>query len=241
MTSSLYRRRDTCRLCSSTHLTKVLSLTPTPPANAFVADTALDKKQPTFPLDLFFCEDCTHVQLLDVVDPELLFANYVYVSGTSPVFVKHFQDYASNIAEHFVDNPSNGLAVDIGSNDGTLLAQFKSLGLDVLGIDPAREIARQATVNGIETWPEFFSVDLAAKILAERGQAKVVTANNVFAHADDLAGITKGVRSLLAPDGVFVFEVSYLVDVFEKTLFIFVLVSVSKLKADVNPKVLQEK
>jgi len=219
LTSSLCRRRNTCRLCASIHLTEVLSLTPTPPANAFVADTALDKKQPTFPLDLFFCEDCAHVQLLDVVDPEPLFVNYVYVSGTSPVFVKHFQDYASFIAEYFVAEPSNGLAVDIGSNDGTLLAQFKSLGLDVLGIDPAREIARQATANGIETWPEFFSADLATKIRAERGQAKVVTANNVFAHADDLAGITQGIRSLLAPDGVFVFEVSYLVDVFEKTLF----------------------
>ena len=87
MTEPLYHRRDKCRLCDSTQLTEVVSLTPTPPANAFVAEAALNEKQPSFPLDVFFCEDCAHVQLLDVVDPELLFANYVYVSGTSPVFV----------------------------------------------------------------------------------------------------------------------------------------------------------
>lgn len=183
----------------------MLKLTPTPPANAFVDAKGLNREQATFPLD--------------VVDPELLFADYVYVSGTSPVFVKHFEEYANSITKRFAPDSAGGLVVDIGSNDGTLLAQFKELGFGVLGVDPAREIARQATENGIETWPEFFTADLAGRILAERGTADIVTANNVFAHADDLAGITQGVKSLMAPSGVFVFEVSYLVDVFEKTLF----------------------
>lgn len=212
------RRRADCRLCGGKRLTLAFSLAPTPPANAFVPASALDAPQATFPLDVFFCEDCAHVQLLDVVDPRLLFEHYVYVSGTSPVFVKHFRDYAGHAARRF-GLGAGDLAVDIGSNDGTLLAAFKDLGLAVLGVDPAIEIANDATRRGIETVAGFFTPDLARTIRAERGAARVVTANNVFAHADDLKGIVDGVRTLLAPDGVFAFEVSYLVDVYEKTLF----------------------
>lgn len=89
----------------------------------------------------------------------------------------------------------------------------------VLGVDPARDIARRATESGVETLPTFFNLEVAEKIYAERGPASLVEANNVYAHADDLAGITDGVAKLLAADGVFVFEVSYLVDTLEKKLF----------------------
>ncbi len=196
----------------------VLALTPTPPANAFVPKSKLGAAQRTFPLDLFLCETCGHVQILDVVDPRILFENYVYVSGTSPVFVKHFETYAADLLRQF-PAPKGSLAVDIGSNDGTLLRCFKTSGMTVLGIDPARDIAAAANAGGIETIVGFFTPDLAAKILKERGPAKLITANNVFAHADDLAGVLTGIRTLLAPDGVFSFEVSYLRDVVEKTLF----------------------
>jgi len=197
----------------------VLGLTPTPPANAFVTEEQINEHQETFPLDVFFCEDCAHVQLLDVVDPAHLFENYVYVSGTSPVFVKHFEGYANTVAERYIGETANKLVVDIGSNDGTLLGKFKDLGLMVLGIDPARDIAAEASASGIETKTAFFTSMLAEEIRQSHGPAKVICANNVYAHADDLIDITRGIRALLAPDGVFVFEVSYLVDVFEKTLF----------------------
>ncbi|MDH5747900.1 MAG: class I SAM-dependent methyltransferase [Rhodospirillales bacterium] len=211
-------RRTACRLCGGARLTAVLALAPTPPANAFIPEAQLQSEQAVFPLDVFFCEDCKHVQLLDVVDPAILFENYVYVSGTSPVFVRHFQDYAKTVCARF-NVPPGGLVLDIGSNDGTLLAAFKEQGLSVLGVDPARAIAMVATRRGIETIAGFFTPELAAAILSEHGAAAVITANNVFAHADDLAGIVEGVRGLLAPGGVFAFEVSYLVDVYEKTLF----------------------
>ena len=212
------RRRDTCRLCAGGDLRLVLSLTPTPPANAFVAEEAKDNEQPCFPLDVFFCQACKHVQLLDVVDPKVLFENYVYVSGTSPQFVKHFDDYAGAVMDRFRPAPKS-LVVDVGSNDGTLLARFKSRGLRVLGVDPARDIARAATEAGIETITGFFTPGLATKIVESHGPAAVITANNVFAHADDLSGIARGLTTLLAPDGVFVFEVSYLADVIANTLF----------------------
>jgi len=212
------RRRETCRLCGDIDLAPVLKLTPTPPANAFVNKDALDTEQARFPLDVFFCSTCFHVQLLDVVDPGLLFENYVYVSGTSPAFVKHFNDYASTVINRFSPAPES-LVIDIGSNDGTLLSAFQSRGMNVLGIDPAQDIAAKATEAGIETIADFFSPDLAKKIPTDRGPAAIVTANNVFAHADDLKGIVEGVRGLLATDGVFVFEVSYLADVVADTLF----------------------
>lgn len=217
-TGGAVHRRPDCRLCGSRHVTLALQLEPTPPANAFVGRDELAKPQPVFPLDVFFCEDCAHLQLLDVVDPRILFENYVYVSGTSPSFVAHFEAYAKDLLARFKP-PAGGLVLDIGSNDGTLLRFFQNAGLKVLGVDPARNIAEQATKAGIETLATFFSPALAGQIRAERGPASVITGNNVFAHIDDLKGVVEGIRTLLAPDGVFAFEVSYLVDVYEKTLF----------------------
>lgn len=216
--SGHHHRRGTCRLCGDSRLTLVLSLAPTPPANAFVGAAELEKTQERFPLDLFFCEACGHVQLQDVVDPRVLFENYVYVSGTSPVFVRHFQAYADDVIARF-QVPAGSLVVDVGSNDGTLLSCFAKAGLRVQGVDPARDIAADASARGIPTIADFFTPALAASIRADKGAAKVVTANNVFAHVDDLKGVVDGIRTVLDDDGVFVFEVSYLVDVFEKTLF----------------------
>jgi SAM-dependent methyltransferase len=213
------RRRSTCRLCDSRNLAHAFSLAPTPPANAFVPAQALGVAQELFPLNLVFCEDCTHLQLVDVVDPELLFADYVYVSGTSPSFVRHFEDYSDAIAGMVALSPES-LVVDIGSNDGTLLRAFQGRhGARVLGVDPARNLADMATAAGIETIAGFFSPALAGELAAARGKAAIVTANNVFAHIDDLGGVADGVRMLLADDGVFAFEVSYLVDVVENVLF----------------------
>lgn len=211
-------RRTTCRLCGGQALSRVLSLAPTPPANAFVSEDSLSEPQQCYPLDVFLCRDCAHGQLLDVVDPSVLFEDYVYVSGTSPVFVEHFSRYAESIIRRF-QPAAGGLVLDIGSNDGTLLRFFGEAGYRTLGVDPAREIARKANEAGIETMVEFFTSRLAQAIGRERGPAQVITANNVFAHADDLADVTRGIKSLLAPAGVFAAEVSYLVDVVEKTLF----------------------
>ena len=219
MNKNLCKRGSTCRLCESGDVELVLSLTSTPPANAFVTIEKLNIKQNVFPLEVFICMNCSHIQLLDVIDPSYLFENYVYVSGTSSVFIRHFEDYAATISDRISANSSGKLVVDIGSNDGTLLAKFKNRGFRVLGIDPARGIAGEASARGIETKVAFFTSLLAQDIRESMGPAQIVCANNVFAHADDLIDITKGVRTLLAPDGLFVFEVSYLVDVLQKTLF----------------------
>lgn len=211
-------RRNTCRLCSDSHLDLVLQLTPTPPANAFVPAERISEIQEAYPLNVFLCKACKHLQLLDVINPEILFRNYVYVSSTSPAFVEHFRKYAYELID-MVTPAKDALAVDIGSNDGTLLRFFKDRGMRVLGVDPALNIARKATESGIDTLPTFFSRDFAHRIREKYGLATIITANNVFAHIDDLADITDGIRDLLFPDGVFAFEVSYLGDVIEKTFF----------------------
>lgn len=211
-------RRDTCRICGGKSLQLVLSLGSTPPANAFLQAEQLSEPEPKFPLDVFFCKTCSHVQLLDVVSPEILFRNYFYVSSTSPSFVEHFRRYAEDVAKQ-CSLEANSLVVEIGSNDGILLKHFKAMGQRVVGVDPAVDIASAATAAGVPTLPDFFTAEVAQQILKEHGEASVVTANNVFAHADDLHGILEAVKKVLAPGGVFVFEVSYLMDVYEKTLF----------------------
>lgn len=217
MTQS-FRHRNTCRLCDSKDLVLVFELEPTPPANAFVGKDELHRTQTVFPLNVYFCRNCFHVQLLDIVNPKELFENYVYVSGTSPVFVKHFEEYSKFIISNYLHEDSS-FVIDIGSNDGTLLEFFRNAGYRVLGVDPAKEIAASATKKGIETLPLFFNEDVAKMIQTRYGLASVITANNVFAHIDDLSGFITNIRNLLTRDGVFVFEVSYLVDVIEKTLF----------------------
>ena len=218
MSAISLRTREDCRLCGSRQLDQALSLNATPLANAFVTDRELAVPQPRFPLNLWLCRACGHLQLRDVVDPELLFRNYVYVSGTSPVFVEHFRRYAEAMLA-FTRMPAGSAVVEIGSNDGTLLRLFQQAGMRVLGVDPARAIAAQATASGISTRPDFFTPDLARALKREGWEAGLIAANNVFAHADDLGGMVDGVAHLLAPSGVFVFEVSYLVDVLDQLLF----------------------
>lgn len=220
MTQSCFRRLN-CRLCNSTHLDLALQLTPTPPVDAFIPKEKLTVLQDSFPLDLFLCQDCGHAQLLDVVDPNILFGNYIYDTSSSPGLIGHFQRYADTV-EEFIKPPKNGLVIEIGSNDGTLLNFFKRKGLRVLGIDPAKEIAAIATSKGLPTLPEFFSSKVAKEVSKTYGAASIICANNVFAHSDQLADMAEGVRILLGPDGVFVFEVSYMLDMIENMVFDFI-------------------
>lgn len=195
-----------------------LQLAPSPIADDYVSPDRIDERQELFPLDLYKCRSCDHVQLLDVVDPDLLFANYTYRTSVSLGLVEHFRAYATSLVESVGAAPGS-LVVDVGSNDGTLLRFFKVHGMRVLGVDPAREIGRAAGESGVETLPAYFTTELARSMRDERGRATIVTANNVFAHADDLGGVADGVCELLAADGVFVFEVSYLVDILQRDLF----------------------
>lgn len=210
-------RRDTCRLCGQLNPHLILSLEPTPPGDHYVTAERLDKPQATYPLDLVWCPNCNHFELADVVDPEILYGNYIYNTSISLGLVEHFQRYADAVLEK-VNPPQGALVIDIGSNDGTLLKAFKRRGMQVLGIDPAGEVAKMAVAAGVETLVTFFNAGMAHEIKAKYGPVTIVTANNVFANIDNLTDMITGIRELLAPDGVFVFETGYMVDMVQQTI-----------------------
>ena len=206
-------------MCGEESLTKVMSLTPTPPGNDFLKKEELGRDEPVYPLDLYFCKACYHVQLGHVVDPQILYQkNYSYVTATSAHFVNHLKSYATEMVDRF-GLQSGDLVADIGSNDGTCLSFFKHQGMSVVGVDPATDIAERATENGVETVADFFDYDLAVGLREKYGAAKFLTSHNACAHIDGLLDVVKGVEHWLAEDGVFVLEVGYLVDVYCKNWF----------------------
>jgi len=206
-----------CRLCGERDLELVLPVAATPPGDHYVSAEEVNEVQQTYPQDIVLCRSCGHAQLVCTVDSDILYGRYVYVSSISLGLVEHFGHYADDVMTR-IKPGAGALVVDIGSNDGSLLRAFKNRGMQVLGVDPAHEIAQQATKSGVETWSGYFTKDLARKIRSERGPAAIVTANNVTANVDNLTEFVEGIRHLLAEDGVFVFETSYLLDVIEKSL-----------------------
>ncbi|MDE2331608.1 MAG: methyltransferase domain-containing protein, partial [Bradyrhizobium sp.] len=169
------------------------------------------------PLDLFLCEDCGQLQILHVGNPEIQYRYYVYTTSISLGLREHFAKLADEVIARLHLEP-NSFVVELGSNDGSLLGFFKERGMRVLGCDPAVEIAKKATANGIETIPDFFRDEIGTRIKKERGPANLVIANNIIANVDDMDTFVTGIRNVLAPNGVFVFETQYGVDVTEKNL-----------------------
>ena len=211
-------KKTACRVCMQNTLKKVLTLGPTPLANAFLTEQQINIGEKFYPLDVYFCTNCHFLQLGHVVSPLLLFQNYVYVSSTSKVFIKHFEQYAERVYKRLKLN-AGSLVIDIGSNDGILLKPFKKLGTKVLGIEPAENIAEIARAEGIDTISEYFSKKLAHFVVKKYGKADAITANNVFAHIDDLDEVIEGLKILLKDNGVFVMEAPYLIDFLQKRYF----------------------
>jgi SAM-dependent methyltransferase len=168
-------------------------------------------EQPAFPLELFRCEQCGLAQIGLEVSPEVLFPySYPYLSGTTRILRDNFADLYREASERLALRRDD-FVIDIGSNDGSLLINFKNAGHRVLGIDPSRA-AEVAHTRGVETLVDYFGGDVARRVRGERGPAKLVTAANVFAHIGNVHGVAAGVVELLAPDGVFISESHYLLD-----------------------------
>jgi hypothetical protein len=218
VTSPKYRLRQACRACGSGSLRLVVDLGPTPLANSFLRSTAEFALEESFPLNVYICEGCSLVQLLEVVDPEILFRDYIYVTGTADSIVAHNHSYAATVTE-LLQLGSDDLVVEVASNNGQLLKCFQKLGVKVLGVEPATNIARMANDDGIETVNEFFSSTTAESIRSGYGPAKAVIGNNVLAHVDETKDFLLGCKMLLADDGQVITEVPYLREFVERTEF----------------------
>lgn len=215
--SPLFQRSDRCRMCSDTSLDRVVSLPPTPLANAFVAGDDVGEPQVTYPLDLHRCRGCGHVQLRDLVDPLAVFQRRRTASADVAAVYQRVRTRAGDILTEI--QPRHGsLVVVLGSNDGTVPAVFQEAELRVFGVEPAVDLARAAIAAGVDTFPGFFSPAIAARIEEQSGRAALVVAGNALVHARDPQGFLEGVQLLLARDGVFAFEVPYLPDIAEHLL-----------------------
>jgi len=205
-----------CRVCKGQRLAPVISMGESPLANDLL--DSIDDVCRKFPLELMRCEDCNNCQLSYSVPAEEMFTEYLYVSSTSSSFRKHFSDAANKYIHEFHLH-KNSLVVDIGSNDGIGLRPFKDMGIRVLGVDPATNIARLANESGITTVNDFFTAEVSSEIKSKYGSADLILASNVFAHSADLELIARSALNLLSDDGTFVIEVQYILDTFNDLTF----------------------
>lgn len=201
--------RETCRGCNQKESLKFfLSLGDQPLANAFLKSSGEFADEKKYPLDVYFCENCSLVQLVDVIDPSVLFRNYIYVTGTSDTIAKHNVAYADTVIEYM--DIKDGLVAEVASNDGSLLKCFQARGVNTIGIEPATNIAKMANEAGINTINSFFNYETSQIIRKSHGRADVVIGNNVLAHVDDTQDFLKGAKHLLKSNGLMIVEVPYL-------------------------------
>jgi hypothetical protein len=205
----VHRLRTDCRGCGSAALHRFLELGPSPLANAFLRSPAEFAAEAKYPLDVYFCDRCALVQVLDVIDPEVLFRNYIYATSQVGTMARHNAAYAETVTG-LLGLGGDDLVVEVASNNGALLQQFRARGVRTLGIEPATNIAAMADAAGIPTVNEFFDADCGPRIRAGHGPARAVIGNNVLAHVDDTRGFLRGARGLVADDGLVIVEVPYL-------------------------------
>ena len=206
-----------CRSCG-TEVRSFLDLGRTPLANSFLREEQLGLAEPSFPLEVGFCQTCTLVQLMHTVPPEQIFREYVYVTSTSSSITEHFHELAHDAVSRF-GLEEDDLVVEIGSNDGTLLQGFEPFGVRTVGIEPATNIADIARAGGVDTINEFFEPGIARQVREKEGPASFMVGCNVVAHIPDINGTMEGVATLLADDGVFQVEAPYLLELLERAEF----------------------
>jgi len=204
-------KNDYCRLCSSKSLLKILDMPIIQPVDNFRYKHDIKINYSSFSMDLYMCNFCGHAQLLDIVDPEILFGNYIYTSSSSPDLDSHFTKYSEWLNTNYPASKYRKI-LDIGSNDGLFLSKLIKYEYSITGIDASKDIAILANNNNIPTIVNFFDENEASNIKLKLGTFNIITANNVFSHSNNLLSFIKGIEDLLDDNGLFIFEVFYLLN-----------------------------
>ena len=186
-----------------------------PVSDLLVSNAELNQPETSYPLKLRHCLECGLTQLSYIVDPTVVYKHFPFVSGTTQTATEHLQSLPQRLVEMLKLN-TKSLAIDIGSNDGTLLKGYLPYGVKFLGVDPSGDPVRIANEQGLTTLHAFFNVETATHILSQHGQADAITACGVFGHMADLTGVMRGVKTLLAKKGVFATDSQYWLDTMEK-------------------------
>ena len=202
----------TCQICNSNNMHLILDLGHQPLCDSLLSKEMLNKPETTFPLRMLWCKECSLAQLDFCVDGnEVYHPDYPYRTGITKELVEYLDDMSNSLIKKYNLNQDD-FVVDLGSNDGTLLTGFKNHGIKITGVEPTN-IAKIANEKNITTVQEFFTLDVANNIKNNQGEASLILATNMFAHMATIGEVISGIESLLKPDGVFVFENHYLLDV----------------------------
>lgn len=216
--ASLCETNRRCRLCGKRLEHTFVDLGMSPLCESFLAADQLDSMEPFFPLHVQVCSNCFLVQLPKFVSPKRIFSEYAYFSSYSTSWVEHAKAYCGMIKDR-LGLGAKSLVVELASNDGYLLQHFLPLGVPVLGIEPAANVAKVAVEKGIPTRVAFFGVALARKLVAENMRADLIAGNNVLAQVPDLNDFVDGMRRLLKPEGVITLEFPHLQRLIEGNQF----------------------
>jgi len=199
----IYETIENCRICSSNKIKEVLDLGDQPPANSLYKANNVPH---SVPLRLMYCQDCSTVQLGEDVDPEYLFSQYLWVTGTSNTAIEYSHEFTKKALSQIDEEIVQPYVVEIASNDGTFLKRFLENGSKVLGVDPAKNIAELANKNGVPTNANFFTVELAKQLVNDEGEVDIAIARNVIPHVKEIHSVIEGMRKLLKDSGTGIIE-----------------------------------
>ena len=208
-----------CRHCHAELTLPLIDLGTAPPSNAYLSQQALRAPEKYYPLRVLVCTSCWLAQTEDYADADELFsANYAYFSSYSTTWLRHAEQYVTEIINRF-DLNTNSHVVEVAANDGYLLQYVQARGIPCLGIEPTTSTANAARAKGINIIEEFFGINLATRLAAEDKQADLMVANNVLAHVPDINDFVAGFALLLKPTGVATFEFPHLLRMVSDNLF----------------------
>jgi len=207
-----------CRYCGAPLKHSFCDLGVSPLANSYLTENQQDKMEPFYPLHAYVCAECFLVQLQEFESPENIFKHYAYFSSYSDTWLQHCEHYSNIVIDKFCLTPDS-LVVEIASNDGYMLQYFKRKGINVIGVEPAENVAQVAINSGIETIIGFFNHEFAEEMLSQGKVADLLIANNVLAHVPDVNSFVSGLKIILKPDGIVTIEFPHLVNLIKNVQF----------------------